>query len=269
MKQKHKKKLPRKELIRRIVMIALIVIAAGSLGYFVFYNHESEESTENTRKLSNLKNTDYVLFKPNVWKVEEPEAPPEILEDYQTLYYKNKSLIGWLKIDDTIIDYPVMQSQNMEYYLDHNFSQEKDRNGCLFIDRDCSIWPKSQNIIIYGHNMKSGKMFGSLTKYKSEAYYKKHSEIRFDTLYEKGTYEVMYVFSETVHEQSEVAFKYYQFIDAHSEEEYESYMNDMAQMSLYDTGITAKFGDELITLSTCDYEQGGERWVVVARKKTN
>ncbi len=266
MSGKEKKKLSRNEKIRRIVMAVLIVIAVGSLGYFVFYNGESESTEKKFNKLSKLKNTDFVLFEPKKVKADDPEAPPEVLEDYVTLYNKNKSLIGWLKIDDTIIDYPVMQSQNMEYYLDHNFSQEKDRNGCLFADKECSIWPRSQNIIIYGHNMKSGKMFGTLTKYKNEDYYKKHPFIRFDTLYEKGNYAVMYVFSEVVHEETEVAFKYYQFVNANSAEEYDSYMQDMADMSLYDTGVTSHLGDQLITLSTCDYVKGGERWVVVAKR---
>lgn len=266
---KHKKqKLSKSERLRRLVIVILLVIAVLSLGYFVLYNNSSDESDTYTKKLSGLKNTDYVLYKPETAKVtlDDPLETPDILDDYFTLYNKNKSLIGWIKIADTIIDYPVMQSQNMEYYLDHNFSQEKDKNGCLFIDSECSIWPQSQNLIIYGHNMKSGKMFGSLTNYKSESYYKKHPEIQFDTLYEKGTYAVMYVFSEVVHEETEVAFKYYQFINANSVEEYESYMNDMAEMSLYDTGVKSKFGDKLITLSTCDYVKGGERWVVVAKK---
>lgn len=261
-------KLSKAEKIRRSLMVLLILIGTFSLGYFVLYNNQSDSAVKKFEKLNQLKNTDYVLFQPKkaTIRVDEPDVPPPILDDYTTLYHKNKSLIGWLQIDDTVIDYPVMQSQNMEYYLDHNFSQEKDKNGCLFIDKDCSIWPKSQNIIIYGHNMKSGKMFGSLTEYKSENYYKKHPQIGFDTLYEKGTYAVMYVFSETVHEASEVTFKYYQFINANSVEEYESYMKDMAAMSYYDTGVKSVFGDELITLSTCDYVAGGERFVVVAKR---
>lgn len=266
---KHKKtEIPKKERIRRLIMGSLIIIAVLSLGYFIFYNQDSSENTKKNQKLSGLKNTDFVLYEPEkaTVKLDDPIEKPDVLDDYVTLYNKNKSLIGWLKIADTIIDYPVMQSQNMDYYLDHNFSQEKDRNGSLFIDSQCSIWPRSQNIIIYGHNMKSGKMFGSLTEYKSESYYKKHPEIQFDTLYEKGTYAVMYVFSEVVHEETEVAFKYYQFVNANSVEEYDSYMNDMAEMSLYDTGVKSRFGDELITLSTCDYVKGGERWVVVAKK---
>ena len=159
-----------------------------------------------------------------------------------------------------------MQSSNDEYYLDHNFEQEKDSNGSIFIDSACSIWPRSQNIIIYGHNMKSGKMFGGLDKYKDKGYCDKHPVISFDTLYEKGEYQVMYVFNEVIHEETEVAFKYYQFIDANSAQEYESDMEAMSEMSLYDTGVVSFYGDSLITLSTCDYSKGAERFVVVAKK---
>ena len=114
--------------------------------------------------------------------------------------------------------------------------------------------------------MKSGKMFGTLKNYKDESFYKDHPVIQFDTIYEKGTYEIMYVFSEVVHEEAEVTFKYYQFINANSEDEYNSYMKDMSEMSLYDTGVSSAYGDALITLSTCDYTQGAERFVIVAKK---
>lgn len=256
----------KKEKNRKLVMRASILIAALSLGYFTFYCYRAYESGREFEELSDLKNSDFTLYRPARVTVDEPGEKPDILEDYVTLYNKNKSLIGWLKIDDTIIDYPVMYSKNGEYYLNHNFNQQKDNNGSLFIDVQCSIWPRSQNIIIYGHNMKSGKMFGSLSKYKNEAYYEKHPTIKFDTLYEKGEYQVMYVFSEIVHNEAEVAFKYYQFVDANSEQEYDSNMEEMKKMSLYDTGITSRYGDELITLSTCDYTAGSERFAVIARR---
>ena len=114
--------------------------------------------------------------------------------------------------------------------------------------------------------MKSGKRFGSLDEYKSSKYFEKHPIIKFDTLYEKGEYQVMYVFNEVIHEESEVAFKYYQFIDANSAQEYMSAMKEMASMSLYDTGVESYYGDSLITLSTCDYSAGSERFAVVAKK---
>jgi sortase B len=197
---------------------------------------------------------------------EEEIELPDVLDEYKTLYNKNRRLIGWLKIDDTIIDYPVMQTTNNEYYLDHNFNQEKDNNGSIFMDKDCMAWPRSQNLILYGHHMRSGKMFGDLEKYAKESYYKEHSVIGFDTIYEKGTYQVMYVFRTKVLKENEIAFKYYQFIDANSEEEFNSYMKEMEEMSLYDTGVTAGYGDDLLTLSTCDHSQTDGRFVVVAKR---
>ena len=191
---------------------------------------------------------------------------PDILEEYKMLYSLNQKLIGWVKIDDTYIDYPVLQTSNNDYYIDHNFDQEQDRNGSIFLDADCSILPRSTNLILYGHHMRSGRMFGQLNKYSSESFYEEHKLIQFDTIYERGTYEVMFVFRSKVYEESEIVFKYYQFINAASETEFNSYMREMAEMSLYDTGVTAEYGDELLTLSTCDYYTDYGRFVVVAKK---
>ncbi len=260
---------------RRKWMVALCSIGAVlGFGYFFLYYYMAERSNSGYEELAGLKNSE-VLAEPV--KAEEPKTIvvrgqeeefvlPVILDDYKTLYNKNKKLIGWLKIDDTIIDYPVMQTSNNEYYLDHNFNQEKDNNGSIFMDTDCVAYPRSQNLILYGHHMKSGKMFGDLEKYASESYYKKHSIIHFDTIYEKSVYQIMYVFRTKVLKENEIAFKYYQFIDAGSGEEFNSYMNEMAQMSLYDTGVTAQYGDELLTLSTCDHSQTDGRFVVVAKR---
>jgi len=209
-----------------------------------------------------------ILINPErfITRTQDPDAPP-ILSDYESLYLKNKSLIGWLKIDDTNIDYPVMQSQNETYYLDHDYEQNYDKNGALFISKDAKIWPRSQNIIVFGHNMKSGKMFGNLSKYKKKSYYEKHKYIQFDTLYEKGTYQVMFAFYEKVYQADEVAFKYYQFIDANSEQEYNSYMEEMRNKSLYETQVSTQYTDSLLTLSTCDHDTpDAERFVVVAKK---
>ena len=189
-----------------------------------------------------------------------------MLDEYKTLYEKNKRLIGWLKIDDTNIDYPVMQTSNNEYYLDHNFNQEYDKNGSIFMDYACSAYPKSTNLILYGHHMKSGNMFGNLQKYAKESYGKEHALIQFDTIYEKATYQVMYVFRSQVYNEDDIVFKYYQFIEANSEAEFDSYMNEMSKMSLYDTGVIAKYGDSLLTLSTCDHSQEDGRFVVVAKR---
>lgn len=262
--KKKKKKLD----ARQIVMLLCIIVAIGSFGYLAFYNYQSSHSSEQVDNLNKVKENsdgDFILHKTAVVTLNDIETP-DILEEYADVFSLNQKLIGWIKIDDTKVDYPVMQTVNNDYYLDHNFDQEEDKNGSIFLDKDCSIWPRSQNLLIYGHNMKSGKMFGTLKSYKDESFYKEHPVIQFDTIYEKGMYEIMYVFSEVVHEETEVTFKYYQFINANSADEYNSYMKDMSEMSIYDTGVTSVYGDALITLSTCDYTQGAERFVIVAKK---
>jgi len=192
---------------------------------------------------------------------------PDILDQYKNLYISNKKLIGWLKIDDTRIDYPVMQTSDNEYYLKHNIDQKEDKNGALFLDKDCKAYPQSTNLIIYGHHMQSGVMFGTLDKYASKDFYEKHKVIEFDTIYEEGLYDVMYVFRSKIYNEDDMVFKYYQFTEALSEQEFDSYMTEMASISLYDTGVTAQYGDHLLTLSTCDYYVKDGRFVVVAKKR--
>lgn len=261
--------LKRQEKKRRTIVILASIVAALSFGYFGVYYFYSVRTNAQYSQLAELKgsdvlsdaqaNNDFTLHKQAV-------RLPDVLDEYKTLYQKNKKLIGWLKIDDTLIDYPVMQTSDNEYYLDHNYNQEYDKNGSLFLDCNCTAYPQSTNLIIYGHHMKSGQMFGGLQKYAKESYAQKHSTIQFDTIYEKGTYQVMYVFRSQVYNENDIVFKYYQFIEANSEEEFNSYMREMEAVSLYDTGVTASFGDSILTLSTCDYSQEDGRFVVVAKK---
>jgi len=265
------REMKKREYIRRGIVAVCSLLVVGSLAYLANYSYRTKRLDDYAAIQKNLKNT--ALTTP-----ETPETPaihydddtadtlPDILPEYQTLYSLNKRLIGWVKIDDTYIDYPVLQTVNNDYYLNHNFDQEEDKNGSIFLDKDCSIYPRSTNLILYGHHMRSGRMFGQLNKYSSEKFYKEHKYIQFDTIYEKGTYEVMYVFRSKIYEESEIVFKYYQFTDAVSETEFESNMKQMADMSLYDTGVSAEYGDELLTLSTCDYYTSDGRFVVVAKK---
>lgn len=254
---------------RKLIVVLSSLVAVLCFGYFGAYYYFAARTNMDYEQLSELKGSEALSdteVRSGLLIHKETVKLPDVLDEYKTLFQKNKKLIGWLKIDDTLIDYPVMQTSDNEYYLDHNFNQEYDKNGSLFLDCDCNAYPQSTNMIIYGHHMKSGQMFGGLQKYAKESYAKEHGTIQFDTIYEKGTYQVMYVFRSQVYNEDDVIFKYYQFIDANSEEEFNSYMKEMASLSLYDTGVTASFGDSLLTLSTCDYSQTDGRFVVVAKK---
>lgn len=255
---------------RSMLVIFLVLISAGCIGYFVKYMIAAQAAEARAQEWAELKDPAAAQFLSVETVLKKDYAPevviPEILDEYKALYNKNKSLIGWVKIEDTKIDYPVMQTVNNDYYLKHNFDQQEDANGCIFLDSNCDVILGNTNYIIYGHHMNSGKMFGSLVKYGNKDFYEEHKYIQFDTIYEKGTYEVMYVFRSHIFKSDEIAFKYYQFIDANSAAEFDSAMEAMAELSLYDTGVTATYGDRLITLSTCDYQEANGRFAVVAKK---
>ena len=268
-----REELKKQEKRRKLLIICCSMAAVLCLGYFGMYYWYNYRTADTYKELSVLKDKEPVNGQEQAPVIhytadEGQSTPPPVLDEYKNLLNKNKRLIGWVKIDDTNIDYPVMQTTDNEYYLDHNLNQEYDKNGSIFMDKDCDVLKPSTNLILYGHHMKSGQMFGSLSLYSDKGYYEKHPYIQFDTIYEKGLYEIMYVFRSRVYSEDEIVFKYYQFIDAQSEQEFDSYMNDMEEMSLYDTGVTAAFGDRLLTLSTCDYQEKNGRFVVVAKKVT-
>lgn len=264
--------LKKREKRRKITVVICSLMAVLCFGYFGLYYYYIGRTQGTYSKWSDLRaeaGNNEVIQEAQITLEDGSKAPP-VLEKYKALYNKNKSLIGWIKIADTNIDYPVMQTVNNEYYLDHNLEQKYDKNGSIFMDKDCDVIKPSTNLIIYGHHMKSGQMFGGLDKYSKKSYFEEHPVIEFDTIYEEGKWQVMYVFRSRIYNADEIVFKYYQFIDAYSQEEFESYMEEMSAMSLYDTGVTASYGEELLTLSTCDYSSDEDgRFVVVAKRINN
>lgn len=257
---------------RKILLVICSIVGACCIGLFIYDMNNADSSNNLYEDLAELKTPFHIAEGyqggkyVHVTKTTKSTDKPNVLTQYEELYGKNKDMIGWLKIDDTSIDYPVMQTQDDEYYLKHNFEKKDDKNGCIFLDSQCDVVNRSTNLILYGHHMQSGNMFGNLYKYQNAAYGKEHSTIQFDTIFEKGTYQVMYVFRSRVYSEVDVSFKYYQFINAQSSKEFNSYMNEMAAISFYDTGVTASYGDELLTLSTCDYQENGGRFVVVCKR---
>lgn len=189
------------------------------------------------------------------------------LSDYQDLYLQNNDMVGWIKIEDTKINYPVMQSKdNPNFYLKHGFDKAYTDYGCLYVQENCDVDIPSDNLIIYGHNMKDSSMFSWLMKYTDKSFWETHKTIRFDTLTEKCDYEIIAAFKTVVYTDSPESFKYYQFINADTGDEFNAYITKCKELALYDTGVTAEYGDKLITLSTCEYSRNNGRMVVVAKK---
>lgn len=211
-----------------------------------------------------------------------PEELPqaEMIYSMQQLYDLNEDTVGWISIPDTNIDYPVMQSMyDEEYYLDRDFQKQFNMNGCLIMDTDSVVGSGTAandyrdgtapgtNLIIHGHNMKNGSMFGNLDNYRNVNFEKEHTIIKFSSLYEEREYEVISVFLSQVYlkTQNDV-FKYYKFFEAETQEEFDDFYRNIKALSLYDTGVEASLGDEFITLSVCAYHTENGRLVVVGKR---
>jgi len=172
-----------------------------------------------------------------------------------------------LQVENTKIDYPVMLTpEDSEYYLHRNFKKEQDVNGLPFLDAKCDTEDVHNNLMVYGHHMKSGMMFAHLMDFEKKDFYEKHKIINFDTLYEKRQYEVVAAFYSKVYKNEEDVFKYYNYPGKLDKKQYANYVKNCRKLSVYDTGVTPSYGEQLLTLVTCAYQTEEGRFVVVARR---
>lgn len=186
-----------------------------------------------------------------------------ILVEYAQLYEMNPDMAGWISIEGTKINYPVMQTPDRaDHYLKRDFQGNYSAWGCIYAREECDFDAPSDNITIYGHNMKDGSMFGSLKRYQSREFWEQHRYIRFDTLREHHTYEIFAVFITTASEGQ--GFEYHEFIDAADEMEFDTFIAKCLSLSLYGTDLVPEYGDKILCLSTCEYTQTNGRLVVAA-----
>ena len=230
-----------------ILLISLVLISS----YLIFKEKKQNEKQENT-------------FEDLIEIVEENiENQEERKIDINKLYEENKDIVGWLKIDNTTINYPIMQNINdPNYYLHRDFYKNYSSYGTPYMAKQCNL--NSDNIVIYGHHMKNNKMFGELEKYKSKDFYNNHKIITFTTLEKEYSYEIFAVFKTTVYTKN--TFRYYENINFENKKMYDDFINICKDKSLYQTGIEIKDKEKLITLSTCEYSNKNSRLVIVARK---
>lgn len=270
---------------RKIITIILCIFGMGFLvaAGFLFVKHvhsdrqseavfedlrESAESYTEISKEAAATDESETPVSSQEQSGENTSSPVELIENpYQDSFLANEDMAAWLQIPDTNIDYPVMWTPRDEnYYLYRDFEGRDNQNGCLILDTDSSLDPLTTNLIIHGHNMRSGAMFGNLTDYEDFSYYEKHKQIILHTQERMQNYEVIAVFRSQVFKKSDDVFKFYKFFQADTQEEFDDFYNNIKQMSLYDTGVTAQFGDRFLTLSTCVYHVEQGRFVVVAKE---
>lgn len=194
---------------------------------------------------------------------EEPDPELIALEKYGAIHEQNSDFVGWISIDGTNINYPVMQTiDKPNFYLKRGFEKQYSNYGVPYVQENCALGI-SDNVVIYGHHMNNGSMFADLCKYEREDFYQEHPTIHFDTLSSLGEYEIVAAFKTVAY--SEDGFKYYHFVDAENETAFDTFISQCKALALYDTGVSAKYGDKLLTLSTCEYSRTNGRMVVVAK----
>lgn len=256
-----------------ILLCCVFLFCAYQLGSYYYQSYIQQQQFDQLAALVQ-ENIPASTVPPTEPSPESEGAPPPAetqppantpLPEYVPLSQLNSDYAGWLQIEGTQINYPVMHAPDRtDYYLHRDFYGNYSGHGCLYIRETCDPVTPSDNVTIYGHNMKDGSMFAGLLNYHSKSYWQSHPFITFNTLTQYHTYQIFAVFTTTASRSS--GFPYHQFENADTPEEFESYVNQCKALSLYDTGVEAVYGDKLITLSTCEYSQSNGRFVVVAKR---
>lgn len=192
--------------------------------------------------------------------------PMQVLREYAQIFQMNTDMVGWIKIDGTNVNYPVMQTPDyVNYYLHRDFYKEYSKHGSIYANEMANLQTPSDNVTLYGHNMNDDSMFATLHEYNDPSFYGNHAYISFDTLFEHHVYQIISVFYTT--DFLDTGFAYHLFVDG-TEEEFNDFVATCKDLALYETGVTATYGDKLLTLSTCDddYADDHGRFVVVAKR---
>ncbi len=205
---------------------------------------------------------------PDGLPINPPTEPTvqHILPEYKDLFDLNNDLVGWIKVPDTKINYPVLQSspENKNFYIDHDFYGRPRGCGAIYVRESCDVFGPSDNVTMYGHHMKDMSMFAGLDYYVKQSFWESHQTFTFDTIFEHHTYQVIAVFRTSANIGE--GFSYHQFENAESEKEFDAFISTVKSLALYDTGITAEYGDKIVCLSTCEYSLDNGRLVVVGKR---
>ncbi len=257
-KNKHLKNSNKIKILLLIVLTIIVTLGVTYMSYYLYNNYKTRK--DNAEILGNVK----------INETDITGTKTERMLQLEELQKENEEIIGWLEIEGTNINYPVLQASDNDYYLTHNYKKEKSSTGSIFLDKDFDLINGSSNYLIYGHRSKSGLMFEDLMKYAKEDFYKEHTKVKFTTNKDDSLYEILSVFYSRVYYKSEKnVFRYYYFVNANNEQEYNDFVNNAKKVSLYDTGVTANYGEQLLTLSTCEYSQEDGRFAIVCKKVEN
>ncbi|MBE5767037.1 MAG: class B sortase [Clostridiales bacterium] len=193
-------------------------------------------------------------------------APPRLQEKFMAgeFYYANPDFVGYVTAGVDVAE-PVPFCRDNAYYLTHNFMGEEDKAGAAFMDGRNMLWPRSQHIVIHGHNQKDGSIFGTLDEMRKLKNLKKYPTVQFDTIYEDGTYVIYAAFNASMNKDDRDYFDLEKY-DFEKEEDFNAFIDEILKRSMYDIPVDVSFEDELLTLVTCSYYQDNGRFLLFTRK---
>ena len=276
------KKIKKKFALRKLRQIVSLVsafavlVSAFFLGkrgfesYLVYTQEKNEEEyvipNEVTKELDNMTEEEawaYLYEKyPHLLDIVFPVG---FNHEYALYYAENPDTVGYIKIDGTVIDTPVVQADNNKYYLTHDFYGKYTSYGEIYATYIANLNPLDRNILIYGHNMKDGSRFAALKGYKSMDFYKEHPIIEFNTLYEKHKWKVAAVIITNGDIKGDNGYFFDFTFNNCSDTCFEEYLVEVDKRKLYETGVDILPTDKLITLCTCTFEFNDARLIVIAR----
>ncbi|WP_020618358.1 class B sortase [Paenibacillus daejeonensis] len=242
------------------ILVALFLYSGCQLALYLYDGYKSNQLNERMRQ--QVETDPHTSFG-NGGEEQAELTAEQVKQQYQARFHRlheiNSDIVGWLRIDHTPIDYPVLQSDDNDYYLKHNVDKQASRRGSIFMDyRNTSI-TDDIHTVIYGHHMKDGSMFGELAKYKDAAYYREHPTITFEGIEEATAWEIFSVYIYSPDDQ----FFEYEFAD---QQHYDAYLQKIIEQSHYATGVSVTSDDQLLTLVTCTYEVTDARFIIHAKR---
>lgn len=269
-------------ILKAIAYIILILIAACSVGKIIEYHNDAIDSTidipdKPIESMDPIESIQPSIIEPIEFlepndttrvDIDLDNSEPAMIPEYVDLYTENSDMVGRILIQDTNIDYPIMYSEESNYYLRRDFSKSSNSHGCIFLGNNMTI--DDNAIVIYGHNMKDKTMFSALTKFLDEEFFNIHQYIQLDSLYEERNYQVIAVARDYVHSVSDESFKFYNYYGTPTEEEFNEFKEFLMTHSVHTRDIEfLTYDDKIAQLVTCSYHRDHGRLIIICKEVTD
>ncbi len=251
-----------KNKVKKVISIILTLVFIICIIYLIIVKYNAKKNENMYLELY-----ESMVIEPDETTTELANINDKFIEKIKELQQINEDVKGWIRIEGTTVNYPLLQTSDNDYYLTHNYKKEKSSYGSIFMKQEANLLENNSNVIIYGHNMRDEQMFNNLLKYKDKKYYQEHPTIKIFTDEQETEYKIVSVFNSKVfYEYEQNVFRYYQYNNFEDENKYNEYISNCKKIQLYDTGENVQYGEQLLTLITCEYSQENGRLIVIAKR---